>query len=260
MKKIVLVFSAGSILLLAACSPQMQQQLLTDAENIAAQEAQNILNGQTGGGSTSTGITQTDAASAMREALTNGITKGVTQVSASNGYFGNAAIKVLFPKESQNVETVLRDMGQGALIDKAVLQMNRAAEQAAPKATSIFVDAITKISISDAITLIKSNQQDACTQFLKTATNDALVAAFKPSIKTALDQTRTTQIWADVMGVYNKVPLVTPVNTDLPGYVTQKAVDGLFVTIAQEEAQIRKDPLGQVSELIKRVFGTLLGK
>ena len=259
MKKIALIFTTGSILLLGACSPQMQKQLLSDAESIALQEAQNILTGQTGGAG-SASVTQTDAASAIREALTNGINHGVTQVSASNGYFGNGVIKVLFPKESQNVETVLRGIGQGALIDKVVMQMNRSAEQAAPKATSIFIDAITKISISDAITLVKSDKQDACTTFLKAATNDALVGAFKPSIKTALDQTHTTQIWSDVMGVYNKVPLVTQVNTDLPGYVTQKAVDGLFFTISQEEAKIRKDPMGQVSELIKRVFGSLLGK
>ena len=238
------------LLLLTSCSPQMSQ-VLTTVEN----DASSILSAMDG-----TPITQTDAGSAIKEALSNGINKGVVQVSTLDGYFANAAIKVLIPKEAQTVENVLRDLGQGALVDKAVMQMNRAAEQAAPKATTIFVNAITNLSFSDAISLIKNNQQDACTQFLKNATTNALVAAFKPSIKTALDQTHTTEAWADVMGVYNKVPFVTPVNTDLPDYVTHRAIDGLFYTIAQEEAKIRKDPMAQVSDLIKRVFGGLLGK
>ncbi len=253
MKKTIIVIIFVNILLLTSCSPQMSQ-ILTTAEN----DAKIILNDAANAGTVP--ISQTDAAAAIKEALTNGITKGVTQVSATDGYFANAAIKVLLPSEAQTVENVLKDLGQGVLVDKAVMQMNRAAEQAAPKATSIFVNAITNISINDAISLVQSNQQDACTQFLKTATTNALVAAFKPSIKTALDQTHTTEAWADVMGVYNKVPFVTPVTTDLPDYVTRKAVDGLFYTIAQEEAKIRKDPLGQISDLIKKVFGTLLKK
>ncbi len=242
-----------AIMLLASCSPQMSQ-VLTTAEN----DAKIILTDVNAANVVP--ITQSDAAGAIKEALGNGIKKGVTEVSGLNGYFANAAIKVLLPKEAQNVETVLRDLGQGALVDKAVMQMNRAAEQAAPQATTIFINAITSLSIEDAISLVKSNQQDACTQFLKNATTTALVAAFKPSIKNALDQTHTTQAWADVMGVYNMVPMVTPVNTDLPDYVTHRAIDGLFYTIAQEEAKIRKDPMGQVSDLIKKVFGTLLGK
>jgi hypothetical protein len=250
MKKTVLSLLTIGILMITSCSPKMTQ-VLTTAEN----DAEAILNAQTQG----TAVTQSDAASAIKEALTNGINHGVTQVSAVNGYLGNAAIKVLLPKEASNVETVLRDLGQGALVDKAVSQMNHAAEQAAPKATSIFINAISNISISDAISLVKSNQQDACTQFLKNATSSALVAAFRPSIQTALDQTHTTEAWSDVMGVYNKVPFVTPVNTDLTGYVSQKAVDGLFYTIAQEEAKIRQNPMAQVSDLIKRVFGSLLG-
>lgn len=252
MKKLALLIVIGNILILCSCSPQVGQEIRS-----AVHEADSLLVANNGSAAP---ITQGDAASAIKEALSNGISKGVAQVSANNGYLGNAAIKVLLPKEAANVETVLRDLGQSGLIDRAVTQMNHAAEQAAPKATSIFFDAITKLSISDAISMVKSNQQDACTQFLKTTTTEALVAAFKPSIKSAMDATYTTQAWADVMGVYNKVPFVQPVTTDLPDYVTRRAIDGLFYTIAQEEAKIRKDPLGQISDLIKKVFGTLLGK
>jgi hypothetical protein len=158
------------------------------------------------------------------------------------------------------VEDGLRGIGQGALVDKVILQMNRSAEQAAPKATQIFVDAITKLSINDALSLVQSKQQDACTQFLKKATTDALIAAFKPIIKTALDDTHTTEAWADVMNAYNRIPFVSRVNTDLPDFVTRKAIDGLFYTIAQEEAKIRKDPMAQASALIKKVFGSVTGK
>ena len=164
------------------------------------------------------------------------------------------------PPQAKKVEDGLRGIGQGALVDKVILQMNRAAEQAAPKATSIFLDAISHLSISDALNLVQSKQQDACTQFLKKATTDALIAAFKPSIKAALDQTHTTEAWADMMGAYNSIPFVSHVNPDLPDYATRKAIDGLFYMIAQEEAKIRRDPMGQASALIKKVFGSVLGK
>jgi hypothetical protein len=206
------------------------------------------------------GITQGDAANAIKEALSNGIKKGVAQVSATDGYFANAAIKVLIPSEAKKVEDGLRGIGQGALVDKAILQMNRSAEQAAPKATSIFIDAISHLSISDALSLVQSKQQDACTQFLKKTTTDALVSAFKPIIKQVLDETHTTDVWSDMMGAYNRIPFVSRVNTDLPDYVTRKAIDGLFYTIAQEEAKIRRDPMGQASALIKKVFGSVMGK
>jgi len=252
MKNFALLIAIGYVLTLCSCSPQFSKELGT-----IVNEADSVLVANSGSASQ---ITQGDAASAIKEALGNGIKKGVAQVSVNNGYLTNAAIKVILPKEADNVEAVLRDLGQSALVDKAVAQMNHAAEQAAPKATNIFIDAITKMTISDAIGLVQNNQPDACTQFLKKTTTDALVAAFKPSIKTALDQTYATAAWGDVMSVYNKVPFVQPVNTDLPDYVTHKAIDGLFYTIAQEEAKIRKDPMAQVSDLIKRVFGTLLKK
>lgn len=203
------------------------------------------------------GISQNDAANAIKEALTNGIKKGVTQVSATDGYFANAAIKVLMPPEAKKVEDAVRSAGQGALVDKLILQMNRGAEQAAPKAEKIFVDAITHLNINDALSLVQSKDKDACTQFLKKTTTDALVTAFKPIIKTALDDVHATEAWNDVMNIYNRIPFVSRVNTDLPDYVTHKAIDGLFYTIAIEEAKIRKDPMAQASELIKKVFGSV---
>ena len=248
MKKTFLII-AVNILLISNSHAQFGN-ILNKAENTASSAI-----GGNGGA-----ITQGDAANAIKEALSNGIKKGVTQVSATDGYFANAAIKVLMPPEAKKVEDGLRRIGQGALVDKVILQMNRSAEQAAPKATQIFLDAISHLSISDALNLVQSKQQDACTQFLKKATTDALVAAFKPSIKTALDATHTTEAWSDMMNTYNNIPFVSHVNPDLPDYATHKAIDGLFYMIAQEEAKIRKDPMGQASALIKKVFGSVLGK
>lgn len=246
MKKVFLVMASNILLV---CSTYAQfGNILNKAENAAG--------GVLGGG----GISQSDAASAIKEALTNGIKKGVTQVSAQDGYFANAAIKVLMPKEAKVVEDGLRGIGQGDLVDKTIMRMNRSAEQAAPKATAIFVDAISHLSFNDALSLVQNKQQDACTQFLKKTTTEALVVAFKPIIKSVLDETHTTQAWSEMMGAYNSIPFVSSVNTDLPDYVTRKAIDGLFYTIAIEEAKIRKDPMGQASAIIKKVFGSVTGK
>jgi hypothetical protein len=207
-----------------------------------------------GGGA---GISQDEAARAIKEALSNGVKTGVSKVSAADGYFANPAIKIPMPSEAKTVESALRGIGQGDLIDRTVLQINRSAEQAAVKAGPIFADAITKMSINDAMSIVSNKQQDACTQFLRHTTTEQLVVAFKPIIKTVLDETKTTGLWSEVMGTYNRIPFHSPVNTDLPDYVCRKAIDGLFYMIAIEEAKVRKDPMGQASDLIKKVFGSV---
>jgi hypothetical protein len=203
------------------------------------------------------GVTESQAASAIKEALTNGVKAGVDKVSAADGYFGNPNIKIPLPGEAAAVESSLRTLGQDQLVDKTILQMNRSAEKAAGKASSIFINAIGQMNISDALGIVNNNQQDAATQYLKRTTTDQLITAFKPSIKEALDATHTTTLWREVTSIYNRIPLVSPVNTDLPDYATRKAIDGLFYMIAQEEAKIRKDPAGQASDLIKKVFGSV---
>ena len=242
MKKILLFFAANIVLF---------GSTFAQFGNILDKAKTTLSTGSTGG------ISQGDAAGAIKEALVNGIKSGVNQVSATDGYFANAAIKVLMPPEAQKVESALRRVGQGALVDKAIMQMNRSAEQAATKATPIFVDAIGKMNINDALSIVNNQQKDAATQYLKRTTTDQLIAAFKPSIKTALDETKTTEVWTEVMTVYNRIPFVSPVNTDLPDYVTRKAIDGLFYMISLEEAKIRNNPMGQASELIKKVFGSV---
>ncbi len=202
-------------------------------------------------------FTQTEAANAIKDALLKGITKGVDVVSVTDGYFKNAMIKVLLPQEVKQYEATLRKFGAGTIIDNMVKSMNRAAEQAAPKAKTIFVNSITKMTVTDAVAIVSNQQPDAATQFLKRTTTENLVVAFKPTIKTALDKTLATKYWGQLMGYYNKIPFVSKINTDLPDYVTRKGIDGLFYMVAQEEAKIRKDPAARTTDILKKVFGGL---
>jgi hypothetical protein len=215
--------------------------------------------GSTTGTTTNTGggYSQSDAATAIKDALFKGIANGVNLVSVKDGYFGNALIKIPFPQEAQAVQQTLQMIGMGSLTDKLTEQLNRSAEEAAKEALPIFTNSITQLTISDAINIVSNQQSDAATQFLKRTTNEQLVSAFRPKIKGVLDKTMTTQLWSEVMGAYNKVPFVQPINPDLTDYVTRKALDGLFIMVAQEEAKIRKDPAAQTTNILKKVFGNL---
>ena len=205
-------------------------------------------------------VTQSDAASAIRQALINGIQTGVSMVAKTDGYFGNPEIKIPLPSELQPVDEALRMVGAGEMVDKLVLQLNRSAEQAATQATPIFLSSINHLTINDAVAIISNQQQDAATQFLKRATTEQLVSAFKPQIRNVLNQTKTDVIYSDVIDYYNKIPFVSPVSSDLSDYVTRRALDGLFVMIAKEEAKIRQNPSAQASSILSRVFGSLLHK
>jgi hypothetical protein len=202
-------------------------------------------------------FTQKEAADAIKEALTKGITTGVNKVSVTDGFFKNTAIKIPFPKEAKVVETTLRQIGLGSLIDNFVLSLNRAAESAAKQATPIFINSIKQLTITDAVNIVSNQQPDAATRFLERTTTEQLVTAFKPSIKTALDKSLATKYWKDITTRYNKIPFVNKVNTDLPDYATRKAITGLFYMVAQEEAKIRKDPKASASSIIDKVFGSI---
>jgi hypothetical protein len=206
---------------------------------------------------TSASFTDAEAAKAIKEALLNGVNSGVNKASALDGYFKNSFIKIMMPPSAKAMENTLRQAGAGALVDNIILTMNRAAEKAAPQAKQIFVQAITQMTITDAINIVSNQQQDAATRFLERTTTEQLVTAFKPNIKTALDQTLATRYWSQAMTQYNRIPFVTKVNTDLPDYVTRKAISGLFFLIAEEEARIRKDPVARTSDILQKVFGNV---
>lgn len=212
-------------------------------------DAQNLLNNVTG-----SNFSQKEAADATKEALSNGTGNAVKLVNIKDGYFKNPEIKIPFPPELKNAESKLRSAGFGKKVDNVVLSINRAAEDAGKDAKPIFLNAIKSLTITDAINIVKG-QNDAATSFLKQTSTAELTNKFKPNIKTSLDKVGATKYWSEIITLYNKLPLVKKINPDLAQYVTGKAIDGLFVMVAKEELKIRKDPMAQTSDLLKKVFG-----
>ncbi|MET3978325.1 hypothetical protein ABIB62_000893 [Mucilaginibacter sp. UYP25] len=190
----------------------------------------------------------------LKQALEIGTGKSSDQLSAANGFFGNAAIKILFPPEAQKVEKTLRSIGLGKLADNVILSLNRAAEDAAGKAKPIFVNAIKQMTLTDVTNILLGNK-DAATQYFKRTTTMALAAGFKPVIETSLNKVGATKYYTDAANAYNKVPFVSKVNPDISDYVTQRAIEGLFVKIAQEELNIRQNLGARTTPLLQKVFG-----
>jgi hypothetical protein len=200
------------------------------------------------------GLTEKDATDGIKEALVNGTGESVKQVSVLNGYWGNPEIKIPFPSEAKEMESKLRTIGMGKKVDEFNESMNRAAEKAANEAKPVFIAAIKGMTVRDAINIVKGSD-NAATMYLKNNTSPELITKFQPIIKTSLDNVNATRYWTDLITTYNKIPLVKKINPDLNEYVTQKAIDGLFIMIAKEELKIRKDPMARTSDLLKKVFG-----
>ncbi|HUQ67629.1 MAG TPA: DUF4197 domain-containing protein [Flavitalea sp.] len=201
------------------------------------------------------GLSKEDVVAGLKEALSVGARNSADKLSSIDGFFANAAIKVLMPEEAKKVESTLRNIGLGNMVDKAILSMNRAAEEASKSAAPIFVDAIKSISIQDAFGILKGSDS-AATIYLKGKTTVNLTNSFKPVIESALEKTNATKYWKDVFDSYNKLPTTfNKVNTDLSGYVTDKALTGLFYQVALEEQKIRKDPAARVTDILRKVFG-----
>lgn len=205
----------------------------------------------------STGLSESEVAQGLRSALEVGTNNSVDDVSQTNGYFGNPLIKILFPPEVSQVETTLRNMGLGNLVDQAVLGINRAAEDAATEARPIFLNAIQQITIEDAFAILRGHET-AATDYLSNQTRADLFAAFKPNIENSLDKVGANQQWNNVMTTYNDLTPFSPdVETDLASYTTDKALDGLFLKVGQEEEKIRENPAARVNDILKKVFGEL---
>lgn len=191
----------------------------------------------------------------LKEALEVGVNAGTGRLSAENGFFNNMAVKILFPPEAQKVEKTIRSLGLNSLADQVILSLNQAAEQAAKEAKPIFVSAIKQMTIADAAKILLGKDQDGATQYFKRVSSDELRLKFQPIVQASLAKVGATQYWGDVMNRYNKIPLVTKINPDLEGYVTQKAIDGLFHEVAEEELKIRQNTGARSSALLQKVFG-----
>ena len=194
-----------------------------------------------------------EIASGLKEALTQGTSKSSDQLSAVNGYFANAAVKILLPPEAQKVERTLRGLGLNQLCDNVILSLNRAAEDAAVQAKPIFISAIKQMTLQD-VTNILLGANDAATQYFKRTTTGQLTVSFKPTIQGSLNKVGATKYYGQFAGEYNKIPFITKINPDISNYVTQKAIDGLFYEIAGEELNIRKNIGARSTPLLQKVF------
>lgn len=194
-----------------------------------------------------------DISAGLKEALNKGITKQVSKLTATDGFYKNNAVKILMPAELQKVDKALRAMGKGNLADEGIKSLNRAAEDAVNEATPIFVNSIKTMSITDAKTILMGNDT-AATSYLQKSTSSALYTKFSPVVQQSIGKVGADKIWASIITKYNKLPLVSKVNPDITDYVTNKAMEGVFKMIAVEEKSIRGNLSSRTSDLLKQVF------
>lgn len=199
------------------------------------------------------GLSNDDIVSGLKEALRVGTDSSSKRLGSVDGYFADAAVKILMPDEAKKVESTLRGVGMGKVVDKAILSMNRAAEDAAKGVGDIFWNAIKNMTVTDGLKILQGGDF-AATEYLEKSTTATLTEKFRPVIDASLTKVDATKYWKDVFSNYNRFSS-TPVNTDLTAYVTEKALKGLFYQIGLEEQKIRKDPAAQVTDLLKKVFG-----
>ncbi len=192
----------------------------------------------------------------LKQALEVGTNNSVKLASKpEEGFYKNARLFIPFPPEALKVKNKVEELGMQKQVDKFVLTLNRAAEEAATEAAPIFVNAITQMSIADGFAILKG-ADNAATNYLRDKTTAQLVKAFRPVVDRAIEKVELTKAWDPIVSTYNKIPLVEKVNPDLSAYVTEKAVAGMFILIEDEEKLIRKDPMARVTDLLKRVFGS----
>lgn len=254
MKSIILGLVLGTL-----TSSYAQINLGKTGKNLLNQ-ATKTVNQATGTGTTTsgkglgTGLSNTQIVDGLKEALSIGTKNSSESASKVDGFFKNPLIKIPFPQEVKMVESTARKAGLGKTADQFVLSLNRAAEGASKEAAPIFLNAITSMSITDALGILNGGNE-AATKYLQEKTTTDLKSKFNPVVKTAIEKAYVTKYWNPLITKYNKLPLVQKVNPNLEDYVTTKALEGLFKLVAQEETKIRTNPAARVNDLLKSVFG-----
>jgi len=234
MNRTILALAAVSLF---SCSPQ---------------DMQNVLNSLP----SSTALTNEEVVNGLKEALRLGTERSVDKASVADGFWSDARIKIPFPPEAIKVKNTLTDLGIKKPVEDFERTLNKAAEQAAKEAVPVFVDAITSMSIQDGFNLLRGGE-NAATNFLREKASDALRAKFTPVVERATQQVALTSYWTPVASAYNTASLLTggkAVDPDLNAYVTTKAMDGLFLLLADEEKKIRQDPAARATALLQKVF------
>jgi hypothetical protein len=206
--------------------------------------------------SSATAPSAAESVDGLKAALSQAATGAIATLGKTDGFMGNTEVRIPLPGKLEKAAKKLRKLGMGKQTDALQLAMNRAAEAAVPEAKTLFVEAIQKMSVSDALGIVRG-QEDAATQYFKGAMSDQLTERFLPVVSKATASVQLAKLYNDVAGRASALGLVDQRDANLDGYVTRKALDGLFVMMAHEEAAIRKDPLGQASSLLRKVFGAM---
>ena len=198
-------------------------------------------------------INESTIVTALKEAISVGTDNAVKSVSELDGYLANQAIKILIPEKFKMVTDGLRKIGYNKPVDDFIVSMNRAAEKAAPQAKSIFIDAIKEMTFDDAKKILNGNKT-AATEYFKTKASEKLYDAFNPIISSSVNEVGATRYYKDMLSKFSSLPFVKAGTLNLDDYVTNKALEGLFYMIGEEEKKIRTDPKARVTELLEKVF------
>lgn len=209
------------------------------------------VNGLSGGG----GLSQEKIVAGLKQALEVGSERATAAVGRLNGYYKNPQIRIPLPKDLQRLEHTLRTVGYGAKVDEFERSMNRAAERAAPAAKRIFIGAVRDMSFADARKILNGGDH-AATQYFRKKTYAQLQTAFKPIVHSAMSRVGVTQQYQRLQSKLESIPFTAGLTTDIDTYVTDRALDGLFTTLAEQERRIRRDPVARTTELLKEVFGS----
>lgn len=201
-------------------------------------------------------LSNADAVNGLKQALTDGSAAAVKMLGQDNGYFGNAKVKIPLPPSLQKIESGLRMMGMKKQADELVLSMNRAAEAAAPEAKQLLVDAVKKMSVQDAKAILTGGDT-AATDYFRRTTQDQLTQRFLPIVKKSTDRVGLAQQYNSLAGQGASLGLVKKDDASIETYVTRKALDGLYLMIAEQEKAFRQNPVGATSDIVKKVFGAL---
>ncbi len=204
---------------------------------------------------TGAGLSKGEVSDGLKEALIIGAKHAALQASQLNGFYKNPLIFIPFPPQAQQMKMTLEGLGLKSQVQKFVMTLNRAAEEAAKKAAPIFIQAIKELTIQDAFKILKG-PNNAATQYLRNKTTPHLKRAFGPIVQRAIDKVEVTRYWTPLVTHYNRVPFVQKVNPDLDAYVTERAISGLFKLIANEEKKIRENPAARITDLLRKVFGS----
>ena len=214
-----------------------------------------------GTGTSEPSLTEAEVSSGLKEALSVGITNAVDLTSVTDGFLGNAEIRLPFPEDAIKVKEKALEWGLDGQVEKFETTLNRAAESAAKEALPIFKNAITSMSIQDAFGILNGGD-GAATNYLQGKTTNDLVTAFRPKVDAAIAEVKLTDLWEPIINKYNTFQQIRgkeQLNPDLGDYVTRKAITGLFIMVEKEENKIRKDPIARVSEILQKVFGSITG-